>query len=296
MSAIELETEFEKMLQQNKLDLSFLSLNISMVKKQLYLKTKQNEIHFDFILELCTKYKDSQTLAIVLMVLDNVSLDVKIQGIKLAQILCESNRIRNDSRIIQFKGIIESKIFNYLFYRELELLEATLTYLNNIDILKVLDLILQQFVYTMDAPVKQMFTTLIAKRVKELGIYIYKYLDTLVMLSLDMISTLHGLELLTEVVNFGNARIERYYSKILVALAELHLMRLDTSDLIGGKSIDMSIDKPSTRNAGDLEKQKKLRKALLLRIQQCPNRQVQNDLKALENLPEFHNHLFISCK
>ena len=296
MSAIEIEAEFDKMLQQNNLDPNFITLNISMVKKQLYLKTKQNEIHFDFILELCTKYKDSQTLAIVLMVLDNVSLDVKIQGIKLAQILCESNRIRNDSRIIQFKGIIESKIFNYLFYRELELLEATLTYLNNIDILKVLDLILQQFVYTMDAPVKQMFTTFITKRVKELGIYIYKYLETLVMLSLDMISTLHGLELLTEVVNFGNARIESYYSKILVALAELHLMKLDTSDLMDEKSLDTSIDKTSTRNAGNLEKQKKLRKALLLKIQQCPNRQVQDDLNALENLPEFHNHLFISCK
>ena len=217
MTVTEIDDKFNALLLENSVDSLFIKQNPDLVKRELYNKAKSNQFYYELTSKLISIHKDSQSLSIVILFLNDPEIINRINGIELALEMLNN----------QFDQVLFDNIVPNLYYRDYKLLEITLEFLKRFEFERAILLILQQFVYTTSSEIKVLLVDSITSRLDELRFNSFKYLSNLVELGLDLCqarkSRKSGISLLLKVNYICFARIHTYYSKILATLAEIFI-------------------------------------------------------------------------
>ena len=220
MTVLEREAQFKEILTANSLDREFIRNNSDYVKMELHTRARNSEFHYDLTLLLTKMYKDSQTVSIIILFITNSDIKTRIHGIDLAHHIAKSH--------FQFNELFFEKITANLYYRDQDLLRATLDYLSlYYDIEKVFPLVISQFVYTTNESVQIQFVQWILSNLPMLGLEIFKYLGSLIELGQRLcqnrVTRPIAIQLLLQTINKAHPRSQEYYTDILCHMADLYL-------------------------------------------------------------------------
>jgi hypothetical protein len=215
----------------------FIASKQEMICKAIKNQFDNNRFECNLLEYLIKLNLNAQVISLISIMLHHHSIHVKIKGV----LLCI--RVRKQS--LDYDALFYNIIKEFLYYRDIELLEPSLEYLCELqeqwDML--MPILMKQFVYTIDLPISRLFTRCIIDLGDKIGVYIFKHVQGLFELCMDSLDqidpelTLLTLQLIRLLDNKCFVTFNRFYPQLLARLAERFRYEKDASVLAELKAV-----------------------------------------------------------